>query len=96
MKPEAFGLFMATEKREDWGSTEHHYIISGHIHHQVVKEYTGYTMETFNTLAGHDAWHTKKGYRSKRNIKLLTHHIEYGEYGRLVVDIKKIRAEQSR
>ncbi|MFN4091639.1 MAG: metallophosphoesterase [Brevundimonas sp.] len=81
---------MAVDRREDWGLTEHHFWLVGHIHHKT-KETNGATIESFNTLAASDAWHHGAGYRSKRRLESIILHIEHGDVERHAVDIAMIR-----
>jgi len=78
-------LIMATDVPEMWGATEHRYVWVGHVHHSQklgTKDYVGATVETFQVLAAQDAWHSQKGYRSKRSMKSITLHREFGEVSR--------------
>ena len=84
------GPIMACDRAEDWGRTRHRYWITGHVHHQNVKELHGCIVESFNTLAPGDAWHNSKGYRSGQNSKLLVLHREWGQINRHVIGIDQI------
>jgi hypothetical protein len=77
-------LLMAADRPQDWGATEHRYWYCGHIHHKTKdKEHPGVMVETFNTLAGTDAWHYGKGYRHvAKNMQAILHHAEDGEVER--------------
>jgi hypothetical protein len=77
-------LLMAADRPQDWGATEHRYWYCGHIHHKTRdKEHPGVMVETFNTLAGTDAWHHGKGYRHvAKNMQAILHHAEDGEIER--------------
>ena len=83
-------LLMAADRPEDWGATTHRTWMCGHIHHWTAKEHPGCTVETFRTLAGKDAWHAGKGYRSMRDMNVITYHAEYGEIQRTRCDIGMI------
>jgi hypothetical protein len=91
-KADSLPLLMASERKEDWGETEHRIWITGHVHHTSVKEYPGCTVETINTLAPRDAWHAEKGYLSGRNMKVIIQHRDYGEVGRNTVSIQMLEA----
>jgi hypothetical protein len=67
---------------EIWGRTEHRYCYLGHFHHEDRKEDNALVVEIFNTLASQDAWHYASGYRSKRNMKSIVLHKEFGEIER--------------
>lgn len=85
-------LIMATDKKEDWGQTEHRVFHCGHIHHKTAKEYPGVVVETHRTLAGSDAWHAGKGYRSKRDMNAIVYHADFGEIQRTRFDMKMVKA----
>lgn len=78
---------------EQWGRTQWRRWWVGHIHHkQKLALDAGCTVESFNTLAGTDAWHAASGYGGERGIELITLHREYGEIGRLSPSLEMIRA----
>ena len=84
---------MAADQPEAWGRTRHRYWYCGHIHHKHVdKEHPGCMVETFRTLAGKDAWHAGKGYRSGRDMQAITHHRTHGEILRTRCDIGMLMA----
>jgi hypothetical protein len=82
---------MATDRAQDWGNTTFRVWHCGHVHHDSVKEFPGVTVETHQTLAGKDAWHAAKGYRSRRSMKAVTYHREFGEVHRSRCDIAMLR-----
>ncbi len=84
------GEIMSCDRAQDWGETMHRYWLTGHIHHDTVKELRGCTVESFRTLAPGDAWHRGKGYRSGRDMKVLVFHREHGQINRHVVGINQI------
>lgn len=88
----ALGEIMACDRSKDWGETKHRYWLTGHIHHDTLKELRGCTVESFRTLAPADAWHSGQGYRSGRDMKVLVFHREYGQINRHVVGINQILA----
>lgn len=76
-------MIMAADRPKDWGDTVHRVWHCGHIHHkQVLKDYTGCTVETHRTLARQDAWHAGQGYRSKKDMTAIVYHREFGEVQR--------------
>lgn len=83
-------LLMAADRPEDWGSTEFRHWMCGHIHHWTAKEHPGVVVETFRTLAGKDAWHAGKGYRSRRDMNCIVFHAKYGEIQRIKCDITRL------
>lgn len=84
-KPDKLPGVMATDRARDWGETTHRHWLMGHIHHASLKEYAGCTVESFNTLAGKDAYAANGGWRSQRSAQCLTYHSEYGIVGRQYV-----------
>ena len=91
IKHNDLGEVMATDKPEDWGSSEHRYWYVGHIHHSRKTELRGCTVESFRTLAAKDAWHAAKGYRSGRDMNAIVFHKEFGEIARYRCDIRMAR-----
>ena len=75
-------LLMAHDRAQDWGETDHRFWWTGHVHHDATHEYPGVKCESFRVLAAKDAWHSEKGYRSKRDMKAIVLHKEYGEVAR--------------
>lgn len=86
------GSIMATDRPKEWGDSIHRYWLTGHVHHDQVKEYRGYKAESFRTLAGKDAWHHSAGYRSDRDLKVLVLHKDHGEVQRLIFNITQFEA----
>lgn len=84
------GEVMAADWPEDWGETRHRYWLTGHIHHDTLKELRGCIVESFRTLAPADAWHRGQGYRSGRDMKLLVFHRRWGQINRHVVGIDQV------
>ena len=86
-KPERMAIKLATSCREDWGLTRYHVLYYGHIHHESVKEVGDVRVESFQTLAGNDAWHEAGGYCSGKSLTSVTFHREEGEIGRHRVNV---------
>lgn len=78
---------MAADRPELWGSTEHRYWLTGHIHQRKVLEQPGCMVESFRTLAARDAWATAAGYRSGRDMTALVFHKAHGEVARHRFDV---------
>lgn len=74
---------MASDRAKDWGESTHRHWLTGHIHHSSLKEYAGCTVESFNTLAGKDAYAANGGWRSQRSAQCLIFDKEFGMAGRL-------------
>lgn len=84
-------MIMASDVPKQWGDTSFRYFFIGHIHHQMVKEFQGCSVESINTLTPNDSWHHGSGYRSRKNIKMMVFHKEYGEIERVTKDISMLR-----
>ena len=84
-KIENLPLIMATDVPELWGSSPYRYIWTGHVHHDQQKDIQGVRVESFRVLATADAWASQKGYRSQRDMKMITMHKEHGELSRMTV-----------
>jgi hypothetical protein len=80
-------LLMASVQKKSWGETDHHYWWTGHIHHKQVQEYNGCKVESFNTLAPSDAWHSRSGYFAAREMHALTLHKKHGVVGRSICPV---------
>ena len=57
---------MSCEKRELWGSCEHHIWFHGHLHHRKVTENKGAMIIQLPSLAGHDRYHARQGYTTSK------------------------------
>jgi len=91
VKKEQLPGIMAFDRKEDWGQTEHRTWVTGHIHHETVKEFPGVTVESFRTLAARDAWNTMSGYRSGRDLRMDVYHRLDGRIDRHIVGIGRLR-----
>lgn len=85
---------MAAEQPEAWGKSKFRYWLTGHVHHDQLKEYRGCTVESFRTLAARDAWHAAKGYLSGRDMKCDIYHKDFGRIRRSYLPIAEIHAIQ--
>ena len=86
-KPQDLESIMASDMAKEWGESRHRYWLTGHIHHDVIKEFRGCKFESFRTLAPKDAWHTAAGYRSDRDLKTIVYHKDHGEVERYTINI---------
>ena len=80
-------MIMAATRPEDWGRTKFRYAMTGHVHHQSAIEVGGVVVESFQSTASRDAWHSAMGYRAGRSMQALVIHSERGEVGRHKVNI---------
>ena len=63
-KKENLGEIMVSDRPEAVGRTLYRHWLTGHIHHDTLKEGRICTVESFRTLAAKDAWHHARGYRA--------------------------------
>jgi len=77
--------------RKEWGEAEHTFVWTGHIHHKNQEEYGGALFESWNILAPADAWHAGSGYASSRSMTCVILHKDFGEEGRLKVNVERIK-----
>lgn len=89
-KADRLPLVMATDRSAEWGETEFRYWLTGHIHHDSVKEYPGVKVESFRTLAAKDAYATWNGYRSLQDSKCIVFDKDEGEVERHTVNVTRI------
>jgi hypothetical protein len=92
VKADKLGEVMSVDCAKIWSSTNYRYWITGHVHHQSVKEYPSCVVETFRTLTGKDTWHYSSGYRSGQDMHCIVYHKDYGEVSRNKVSIDKVQS----
>jgi predicted DNA-binding protein (UPF0251 family) len=90
-KPEACAKVMADDFASDWGETVFRYIDGGHVHHSQRKELPGCVFESWNNLAPRDKYAHDGGWRSKQCMSLVLRSRNYGEIGRRVMPIERVR-----
>lgn len=81
--------YMAAQWPKEWGATEFRHAYTGHIHNEKVRTDRGVRVESFNTLAAKDAWHSGMGYQAPRSMVAITLHKERGETDRLTVTVPR-------
>ena len=89
-KPDKLPLVMATDKPKEWGESEFRYWLTGHIHHDTRKEYSGCVTESFRTMAAKDGYAYSGGYRAGQDSKALVIHKDYGEVERHTINIAQV------
>lgn len=89
-KADKLPLVMATDRPKEWGNSEYRYWLTGHIHHDTRKEYSGCTVESFRTLAAKDNYAYSGGYRAGQDSKALVIHKKYGEVERHTINIAQV------
>lgn len=79
--------------RDIYGTVEHAYGHTGHLHHDKV-ESNLMVLEQHRTLAAADAYASRHGFMSGRDAKAITYHSEYGEVSRVTVNPDMVRAHE--
>lgn len=87
IKMEALPNVMASLWPQDWGQSNYRHWLTGHIHHQVLKEFNGCKIESFNTLAPSDAWAAAHAYFAAREMHSMVFNKEYGLVARNVCPV---------
>ena len=90
-KPEGCAKVMASDFSVDWGESEFRYIDGGHVHHSQRKELPGVVFESWNNLAPRDKYANDGGWRSKQCMSLVLRSRTYGDVGRRVMPIERVR-----
>ncbi len=62
MKLQDLPYMMANEAAELWAKTKHRAFFTGHLHHEMVKDYKGVKIFQMPSLSGSDRWHHNHGY----------------------------------
>ena len=75
---------MATDFREEFGTSKYIYTHSGHWHHQTITEGTLGIDEVHGQLGAKDAYAARGGWRSYRQAAVIVYSKEFGEVGRFV------------
>lgn len=78
-------LIFAAQFPQVWGSTTKRYVHVGHWHHVEEKEHAGMKVVQHATLAAADAYASRHGYLSEREITTITYHSKYGQVARTTV-----------
>lgn len=81
-KPERLVQFAAAEWPEIWGRTKHRMAISGHVHHETVKELGGMRFESVGTIIPRDFNAFSKAYSARRGLVSITLDRDQGEVSR--------------
>lgn len=95
MKPEEMAGAMAMECREDWGETLYRLFLHGHLHHRRVIETLGVAVECMRTIAEADQYGSGK-YGAGKSLISITIHKEYGEDGRVQINLPPVRKRAAR
>jgi hypothetical protein len=80
---------MASMKPKEWGESDFRYWLTGHIHHEVTKEYPGVVVRSFRTLAAKEAYAVQAGHLADRDTRALVFHREFGLEAEHIVNIRR-------
>jgi hypothetical protein len=83
---------MATDMAKDWGETAYRFWLTGHVHHDQVKDFKGCRVESLRVLPPNDAWAHQMGYRAQRDMKSIILDKSYGEVARHTINPERLRA----
>jgi hypothetical protein len=62
IKPNDYPLIMATEYPIQWSKSKFREVHTGHLHHEILKDYRGVKVRYFPSLAVQSQWEKDKGY----------------------------------
>lgn len=93
-KPAELGALMAVDCEEIWSKSKHRYWLHGHFHSRRLIEALGCLVEGFRNLAPNDAWAQGAGFRSGRDMNVITYHKDYGEISRSTCDITRLKNDR--
>ena len=78
-------LLMAQESAESWACTKYRYIYTHHIHHKILKDYIGVTVESLRTPSGTDGWHHRNGYQhNPKAVEGFLHNPNHGQVAKFI------------
>lgn len=78
-KKEGLPLLFAAQFSEIWGGTKKRYCHTGHMHHFDEKEHSGMKVTQHPTMAARDAYASRHGFISERQMTSITYHREHGQ-----------------
>ena len=76
--------------KKEFGNSEFAYGHTGHLHHDKI-ESNLMTLEQHRTLASKDAYASRGGYLSGRDSKVISYHRNFGEVGRVTINIDMLK-----
>jgi hypothetical protein len=82
-------VFVSKFKKE-FGVSDFIYAHIGHLHNFKVNETNLMIVEQHRTLAAKDAYASRGGWVSDRDSKVITYHKDFGEVGRLTINIRML------
>jgi predicted phosphodiesterase len=83
-------LLMANESPAEWATCPNKVFFTGHLHHEVVKDYNGVRVFQMPSLSGSDRWHHNHGYEgSVRALHAYVINKETGVKATLMANVSK-------
>lgn len=74
---------LAAVESKDWSATKHRYVYTHHVHHKIVKDDIGVTIESLRSPSGTDGWHHRNGYQhAPKAVEGFIHSKEHGQVAR--------------
>jgi predicted phosphodiesterase len=86
-KPERLVQFAAAEYPQIWGRTKYRVALSGHVHHQTVKEIGGMVFESVGTIIPRDFHAYTHAYSARRSLVSIVFDAEQGEISRARINL---------
>ena len=93
-KNDQLPILFASQFPEIWGSTKRRYCHTGHRHHVEEKEHSGMTVIQHSTLAARDAYASRGGWMSERQITSITYSDKFGQVARNTVTPEMLGSNQ--
>lgn len=78
IKPQDYPLIMATEYPVQWSRSKFREIHTGHLHHEILKDYRGVKVRYFPSLAITSQWEKDKGYGGFKEAQAIVWSKNYG------------------
>jgi hypothetical protein len=86
-KPAKMYEVVTSDQREAWGRVQMCHVLTGHVHHESVKDIGMCKIETIRTVAAKDSYAAAGGYRAPRTMYGITYDWDQGECGRTMYNI---------
>lgn len=84
-KAERLVMFMADEYSQQWGSTRHRFLWTGHLHHHKSADIGGVKWEQLRAMTSRDAYAFTHAYSARSQLQAITLHRTAGEIQRQAV-----------
>lgn len=78
IKPQDYPLIMATEYPIEWSKSKYREVHTGHLHHEIVKDYRGVKVRYFPSLSVQSQWEKDKGYGGFKEAQGIVWHKQLG------------------